>query len=379
MRDVELYAAMLEAEQALLALAAKTDMEVVVIRPPLVYGPGAPGNFSRLVNWLKCDLPLPLGSVNNLRSLVALENLVSMVLLCADRVQSPQAANQVFMVADGQDVSTTTLLLKTAQALGRPTRFLPMPIWLLRAGLILFGKRSASDGLLGSLQVDASKARYLLGWRPVVTMDQQLATMFVATAIPVQQMSILGRMMLRTFDVVIAVAGLLLLAPLLLLVFLLVWVDNRSPLFKQVRVGRHQRPFVLVKFRTMRRDTASVPSHLASGASITRMGALLRRSKVDELPQLWNVLLGNMSLVGPRPGLPNHDELTVARAAQGVYAARPGITGMSQVNCIDMSTPELLAQTDAQMLKELNVINYFKFILITIVGKGSGDKVKSLP
>lgn len=181
---------------------------------------------------------------------------------------------------------------------------------------------------------------------------------------------------LRVLDGLLAGTGLLVLWPLLLLVCVVGWLDTRSPVFAQERVGRNQRPFVLVKFRTMRPGTASVASHLASSASITRIGAFLRRTKLDELPQLWNVLLGHMSLVGPRPGLFNQHELTAARAALGIYAARPGITGLAQVNGIDMSTPELLAQTDARMLRELSVANYFRFIVLTVLGKGTGDAAK---
>lgn len=167
-----------EAEQALLDLAAQTGMEVVIIRPPLVYGPGAPGNFGSLVRVAQRGLPLPLGAVHNQRSFVALENLVSLVLLCADRARSPLAANQVFVVADGEDVSTSTLLRKLARAAGRPSRLLPVPASWLRAGASLLGKRAVADRLLGNLQVDATKARTLLGWRPVVSMDAQLAKMF---------------------------------------------------------------------------------------------------------------------------------------------------------------------------------------------------------
>lgn len=167
-----------EAEQALLDLSAQTGMEVVIIRPPLVYGPGAPGNFGSLVRAVQRGLPLPLGAVHNQRSLVALDNLVSLVLLCADRDRSPQAANQVFVVADGEDVSTSTLLRKVARAAGRPSRLLPVPASWLRAGASLLGKRAVADRLLGNLQVDATKARTLLGWQPVVTMDEQLAKMF---------------------------------------------------------------------------------------------------------------------------------------------------------------------------------------------------------
>jgi O-antigen biosynthesis protein WbqP len=186
----------------------------------------------------------------------------------------------------------------------------------------------------------------------------------------------MAKSVLRLLDVLLAGLGLLMLWPVLLVLCVLGWLDTRSPLFMQERVGRHQRPFVLVKLRTMRVGTASVASHLASSSAITPLGALLRRTKLDELPQLWNVLLGDMSLVGPRPGLFNQHELTAARDAHGVFAARPGITGLAQVNGIDMSTPELLAQTDAQMLRELNIESYFKFILLTVTGKGFGDRVK---
>ena len=184
-------------------------------------------------------------------------------------------------------------------------------------------------------------------------------------------------MVLRVLDVLLAVMGLLFLWPVLLVVYVLGWFDTGAPLFKQERVGRNQRPFVLVKFRTMRLGTASVATHLASSAAITRLGGLLRRTKLDELPQLWNVLWGDMSLVGPRPGLFSQHDLTAARVALGVFAVRPGITGLAQVNGIDMSTPELLAQTDARMLKEMNLTNYFRFIFMTISGKGAGDRVKT--
>ena len=168
----------LEAEQVLLNLADQTGMEVVIIRPPLVYGPGASGNFAILVNWMLRGLPLPLGSVHNQRSLIAVDNLVSLVLLCADRARTPQVVNQVFLVADGEDVSTSTLLRKVARAAGQPNRLLSVSPSLLLKSAHLLGKRSVADRLLGNLQVDASKARTLIGWRPVVTIDEQLAKMF---------------------------------------------------------------------------------------------------------------------------------------------------------------------------------------------------------
>ena len=182
--------------------------------------------------------------------------------------------------------------------------------------------------------------------------------------------------MMRLLDVLFSAVGLLLLSPVLLVVWLVGWFDTRSPLFRQERVGRYQKPFVLVKFRTMRTDTASVASHLADASAITPLGRFLRRTKLDELPQLWNVLKGEMSLVGPRPCLFNQQTLIDERERRAVYQARPGITGLAQVQGIDMSTPELLAQTDAKMLATLTLRDYFRYILQTVTGKGTGDCVK---
>lgn len=183
--------------------------------------------------------------------------------------------------------------------------------------------------------------------------------------------------MLRVFDVVFALLGLVFGFPLFLIIYVLGLFDTGSPLFVQQRVGRNKQPFHLVKFRTMAIDTASVASHLASTASITKLGGFLRKTKLDELPQLWNVLKGEMSLVGPRPNLFNQDELITERDARGVYAVRPGITGLAQVNEIDMSTPKLLAETDQRMIQTLTMADYFRYIFMTVVGKGSGDRVIS--
>lgn len=182
--------------------------------------------------------------------------------------------------------------------------------------------------------------------------------------------------MIRFFDFAFALLGLVFGFPVLLVIYLIGLFDTGSPLFRQERVGRNQKPFILIKFRTMKVDTASVASHLASASSITRLGGFLRKTKLDELPQLWNVLKGEMSLVGPRPGLFNQHELTAEREKRGIYVARPGITGLAQVNEIDMSTPALLAETDQQMLNTLTLGNYFKYIFMTVAGKGTGDRVR---
>ncbi|MDP9940119.1 sugar transferase [Ectopseudomonas alcaliphila] len=182
--------------------------------------------------------------------------------------------------------------------------------------------------------------------------------------------------MIRFFDVFFSMLGLICGFPVLVAIYVIGLFDTGAPLFRQERVGRNKKPFTLVKFRTMRVGTASVASHLAATSSITPLGAVLRRTKFDELPQLWNVLMGDMSLVGPRPGLFNQEELTREREARGVFNVRPGITGLAQVSDIDMSTPALLAETDQRMIRSLSVGDYFKYIFMTLVGRGGGDRVK---
>ena len=162
----------MEAEQGLRKLSAETGMEVVIIRPVLVYGPGVKANFLSMMRWLDKGIPLPFGAIYNDRSLVALDNLVDLVVTC---INHPAAANQAFLVSDGEDLSTTALLRKMAKALHRPARLIPVPSWILEGGAALLGKRALCQRLCGSLQVDITKTRTLLGWTPPVSVDEALA------------------------------------------------------------------------------------------------------------------------------------------------------------------------------------------------------------
>jgi len=180
----------------------------------------------------------------------------------------------------------------------------------------------------------------------------------------------------RSFDILFSFTGLVVLSPILLVLMIIGYFDSGSPIFRQQRVGKGKQPFRLIKFRSMHVNAPSVATHLASASSITSFGSFLRKSKLDELPQLWNVLVGDMSIVGPRPNLFNQEELIHERASRGVYSVRPGITGLAQINKIDMSTPKLLAETDAKMIQELNALGYFKYIFLTVFGKGFGDRIK---
>ena len=160
-----------EAEQGLLKIAGKSGLEVVIVRPPLVYGPGVKANFQTMMKWLHKGFPLPLGAIHNKRSLISLDNLVDLIITCIDH---PAAANQVFLAGDGEDLSTPALLRRLGLAMGKPARLLPVPVSLLKAAAALLGKRDMAQRLCESLQVDISKARTLLGWNPLISVDEGL-------------------------------------------------------------------------------------------------------------------------------------------------------------------------------------------------------------
>ncbi len=161
----------MEAEKGLHEISAETGMAVVIIRPPLVYGPGVKANFAAMMRWLKRGIPLPLGAIHNQRSLVALDNLVDLIVTC---LTHPAAANQTFLVSDGEDLSTTQLLRRMGSALGIPARLIPVPVLALILGAALVGKPGLAQRLCGSLQIDMSKTQELLGWRPPFSVDESL-------------------------------------------------------------------------------------------------------------------------------------------------------------------------------------------------------------
>ena len=182
--------------------------------------------------------------------------------------------------------------------------------------------------------------------------------------------------MIRVIDIFLSGLGLIVFSPLIFLVYLIIYVENRSPIFYQERLGRKMKIFLLVKFRTMNIGTGSYATHLVDPRSISMIGKLLRKTKIDELPQLWNVLKGEMSIVGPRPCLTSQKELIEARLKFNIYRTKPGITGLAQINGIDMSDPILLAETERKMLRNFNILNYFYYIILTVFGFGLGDRVK---
>lgn len=180
--------------------------------------------------------------------------------------------------------------------------------------------------------------------------------------------------MKRALDIALVIVMAPLAVPVVLACMAVIKATSRGPaLFRQTRVGRNEETFTCYKLRTMYAGTPNVPSHEAAAGSMTSVGAWLRRLKLDELPQLWNILAGDMSFVGPRPCLPSQTQLIAARRAHGLYAIRPGITGVSQVAGVDMSDPEKLAALDATYLRDMSAIADLRLILATALGAGRGD------
>jgi len=183
---------------------------------------------------------------------------------------------------------------------------------------------------------------------------------------------------IRIIDLFASFVGLVFLSPIFIIIMLICYFETGRFFYLQERLGSRQKRFILVKFPTMKADTPSVATHLVDPSSITKFGRILRKTKLDELPQLWNVLKGDMSLVGPRPCLPNQEELIKERAERGVFEFQPGITGLAQINNIDMSDPKLLAEIDEKMMKSLSLGKYFSYIILTALGKGLGDRVRDI-
>ncbi len=173
--------------------------------------------------------------------------------------------------------------------------------------------------------------------------------------------------MIRIFDFLFSLIGLIFLSPLLILIFILGLIDNGSPLFIQKRFGQNLKSFLLVKFRTMPINTKSIGTHLLKDVKLTSFGYFLRKSKLDEIPQLFNVLIGDMSLVGPRPCLLNQKKLISERKKRKIFKVKPGITGLAQILGINMKTPILLSKTDQKMIKKMSLFNYFNYIFKTIL------------
>ena len=182
--------------------------------------------------------------------------------------------------------------------------------------------------------------------------------------------------MLRFFDIVLSFFGLIIFFPFFIILFAFLRFQSGNFIFKQCRVGKNLKIFTIFKLRTMVIGTKNKPSHYIEKGEITKIGFFLRKYKLDELPQLWNVFKGDMSMVGPRPCLISQQELIQARLKFNIFRVKPGITGLAQISGIDMSDPLLLAKTERKMLRNFNILSYFYYIFLTVIGFGLGDRIK---
>ncbi len=360
-----------EAETGLRQIGTRSGMEIVVVRPPLVYGPGVQGNFATMLRWLRRGVPLPLASVTgNRRSLVALGNLVDLLVQCVDM---PAAANQVFLVSDGEDLSTAVLLRRLAAALGCRSRLFPVPTGVLSMLGRVLGRRATVQRLCGNLQVDIGHTRRQLGWAPPMGVDDGLRR--AGGSLPKVRPPMFGK---RAFDVVLACSSALLLLLPCAIVWLLVRMTSRGPaLYWSDRVGRNNAIFRMPKFRSMRIDTPAVATHLMvdPASYLTRIGPFLRKSSLDEIPQLWSIVKGDMSFVGPRPALFNQYDLIALRTAHGVHTLMPGLTGWAQINGRDeIPIPDKVA-LDVQYLQKQSFWFDLKILALTAVKVMRRDNV----
>tara|TARA_B100000401_G_C52606655_1_gene624629 strand:- start:80 stop:655 length:576 start_codon:yes stop_codon:yes gene_type:complete len=181
---------------------------------------------------------------------------------------------------------------------------------------------------------------------------------------------------IRVYDFILSITLFITLSPILIFLFIICFFESPKPIFRQKRVGKNQIPFDLYKFRTMKLDSPSIASHLVSQDQVTPIGKVMRLLKLDELLQLINVIKGEMSLIGPRPCLFNQKELIIEREKYNLFSVKPGISGLAQIKGIDMSNPSLLAETEHVMISHFSQIKYFKYLFLTFVGKGKGDRVQ---
>lgn len=378
-----------EAEEALGHLARTTKLEVVIVRPPLVYGPGVKANFASLQRAARLRLPVPIGAVTARRSLVYLENLTDLLITVLDH---PQAAGQVFFVSDGEDLSPPELLRQLAAAYGH-TLYLPrVPVFWLQILGRLVGRAGAVTRLTQPLQLDISKARELLAWTPPIPQWQALARtvlhhpptennpLVTTSAWKLSAAQHLYLQIRGIAEKVIALFLLILLSPLCLGVAILISLDSPGgALFVQERAGRRHVPFRMYKFRTMRADAPQLSTEDMQRSTlnpVTRIGSLLRRTSLDEIPQLVNVLLGHMSLIGPRPALLTQEDVLGLRAARGVDQLSPGVTGYAQVTGRDNLSTHDKVERDTVYLQHLGLRLDLKILAMTVhsVLRGTGNK-----
>jgi lipopolysaccharide/colanic/teichoic acid biosynthesis glycosyltransferase/dTDP-4-dehydrorhamnose reductase len=365
----------LEAEQSLRQLSAETGLEVVIIRPPLVYGPGVKANFEALMRAVHLGYPLPLGAINNKRSMVSLDNLVDFIIVC---LKHKQAANQTFLISDGKDISTSELIRELGSFTNITLCLWSVPVWVLLFAGVLLGKGALVRRLCGTLQVNISKARSLTDWIPSESVAESMKqAMDCCLSNLTTEVTQRYKIKKRIFDLFLSSLALILLSVPMVLLAIAVRFTSKGPvLYFSDRIGKDNVIFKMAKFRSMKFGTQAVATHLLVDPEIhlTPIGSILRKSSLDELPQIWNILIGDMSFIGPRPALFNQKDLITARTDLGVHTLVPGLTGLAQVNGRDeLAIPDKV-KLDAAYLKYQSIWFDIRILWLTVfkISRGHG-------
>ena len=354
----------LEAELGLLDLARSSGILVTIIRPPLVYGPGVGANFQSLLKWLYWSLPVPFALIENKRSLVYVGNLVS-AISCS--IYSVTHESGVYFLSDGHDLSSNELCFRLSRLLNVSNLSISVPKSILVSIGLIIGKKPQMNRLLGSLQVDSSLFCKQFNWTPPYTLDQGLSD--TANWFLNLQQTKRFNLIKRVLDLLISVALAVILLIPFFFVALLVKVTSQGPiLYWSQRIGLNNKVFMMPKFRSMKVGAPVVATHLLRNPDdhLTPIGRFLRISSLDELPQLFCVFLGQMSLVGPRPALFNQYDLIALRTEANVHQLLPGVTGWAQVNGRDELDLTHKVEFDKEYLENKSILFDLKVLVLTV-------------
>lgn len=361
-----------EAELALQEISATSGLQVVIIRPTLVYGPCVKGNFARLLKLINLGIPLPFGSLINSRAMVSIDNLIDLIVVC---IEHPRAPGKVFLASDGADLSICDLTKFLSRNLHSSCLIFPLPLKVISfIDLITFRFFKLSK-LSTSLCVDTEDAYDFLAWTPRFNVYDEL-TKVTSHYLNHENKKFYIRTK-RIFDFLLASFSLVLLSPIFMLVALIIKITSEgSILYWSARFGVFNDIFMMPKFRTMQTGTPVLPTHLLSNCNqyLTSIGSFLRKYSLDELPQLWSILIGDMSFVGPRPALFNQNDLIALRAKYGIDRLKPGLTGWAQINGRDELSIPIKVGYELQYLNKQSFGFDMKIMCLTFlkVLRGNG-------
>ena len=354
-----------EAEECVTDTFHGSSTDWVIVRPPIVYGQGASGAVRGLLLLNMLPVSFSFKQLENIRASIGVSNLADFIAYISVSNLNRHSLNRSYVITDKPPLSLNSLVARFNEVGANCFTFGRPVIDLSKAINFLLSKNKKIK-FLSCLKVNSDHIHQLTDWSFNYAINDDVQSSFL-----------LNRPVIRIADILISIIGLCVACPFMLMILVSLFVETSHPLYTQQRIGANGREFTIFKFRTMRIDAPSLPSHLVDAKLITPVGRFLRRYKLDELPQLINVFRGDMSMVGPRPALPEQKVVHVSRSKNNLLHLRPGLTGCAQISKIDMSEPYLLAKLDRKTMEGLSLKSYFRIILNTILGSGSGDAAKN--